>query len=556
MDFSQISTLLVAAAIFGLLARLLKQPLFIGYLFAGFFLSLVGVISDTNQLQSLSQIGVTLLLFILGLEMNIGELPSIGKVALITGLGQVVITFISGLLISLLIGFGFVPSLFLGVALSFSSTIIVVKLLAEKKDLSSLYGKLAIGILLVQDFFAISFLVFLSGIEGGGFSYQNYLLTFIKAFGLISFVWFVSKKFIPKIFEKLTLNSQEMMFILSIAWVMGFSYFVHGPLGFSLEIGGFLAGLALSNLPEQLEIGSRMRPLRDFFLTLFFILLGSQLAIGDTTFGLLAPAMLFSIFVLIVHPLSIMSILGFLGYRKRTSFFTGLTNAQISEFSFIIMSVGLSLGYIDSKFFSLVIIIGAITMTTSSYLIFGAEKLYKKISKYLSIFERDITKEGVFIKSLNYNDHVVLIGCDRTGKSLLKYLVKKGYRLIVVDFNPNVYKKLTAEKIECLFGDIEDPEILNASNLRQARIVISTISNFSDNMAVLEYIRGEKRPLTLMTAAFSNDALRLYEAGANYVIVPSIIAGEHMRHIIKSYGTKGERLIKAGHSHFKRLTYM
>ena len=142
MDFSQISTLLVAAAIFGLLARLLKQPLFIGYLFAGFFLSLVGVISDTNQLQSLSQIGVTLLLFILGLEMNIGELPSIGKVALITGLGQVVITFISGLLISLLIGFGFVPSLFLGVALSFSSTIIVVKLLAEKKDLSSLPNQL------------------------------------------------------------------------------------------------------------------------------------------------------------------------------------------------------------------------------------------------------------------------------------------------------------------------------------------------------------------------------------------------------------------------------
>lgn len=556
MEFSQIAVLLVVAGIFGIVARFFKQPLLIGYLLAGLFLGITGAVGDTHAVSSLGQIGVTLLLFLLGLEMNLAELPSIGKVALMTGIGQIAFTSTIGFFLARLLGFPSLPAIYIAIALTFSSTIIMVKLLSEKKDLSSLYGKIAVGFLLVQDFVAVAILMFLSGIGDGNMGIAQYLIIGVKAIILFIVVWILSRRLLPYIFDKFIAASPELLFIVSIAWALGFASLVAGPIGFTLEIGGFLAGLALSNLPEHFQIASRTRPLRDFFLTLFFLYLGTQLVVGGGVLTVLPAAIALSLFVLVGNPLIVLTIMGFLGYKKRTSFLAGLTVAQISEFSLIIVIMGKSLGHLTQNHVAMVVMIGVITMTASTYLILGADKVYGYIKKYLSIFERGGKREKAYVVESKLEDHIVLVGCDRTGKTIAVSFLKKNIPFLIVDFNPDVFTKLTAENMPVIFGDITDEDIIEASNLDKARMVISTTSNLEDNLTLIAYLRSVRAaPVSIFTASMRNEALKLYEAGANYVIVPDVVAGDHIKHILRAYGTKGGRLSKAGKLHFNRLIF-
>jgi Kef-type K+ transport system membrane component KefB len=556
MDFSQLALILVVAGVFGIIARSLKQPLLVGYLFAGLTLSEFGIISDTSSLEGLGRVGVALLLFLLGLEMNIGELPTIGKTALLTGIGQIVFTSAMGYLLSLLLGFGFTQSLYIAICLSFSSTIIMVKLLSEKKDLSSLYGRIAVGFLLVQDFVAVIILMLLSGLGQGTNTPNQYVMILIKAVLLFAGTWFLSRKILPKFFEKIAASSNELLFIVSIAWALGVSAFVANGLGFTLEIGGFLSGLALSNLPEHLQIASKTRTLRDFFLTLFFFLLGTKLIISGNILIILIPSVIFSVFVLVGNPIIVMAIMGLLGYKKRTSFFAGLTVAQISEFSLILIAMGATLGHVNQNVVAMVVLVGVITMTISTYMILGADEIFRKIKSHISIFESKNPKEAVLTNKINMVDHIVLVGCDRTGRSIAAYFKKRNITYIVVDFNPTIYKKLSADNTPVIFGDINDPEVMEAANLDKARMVISTTSNLNDNLTMLEYIKLLHTSIvTVFTASTKNDAIKLYEKGATYLIVPDVVAGEHIKHIMRTYGYSQKRFIKLGKGHFNRLIY-
>lgn len=554
MDFSQISSILVVAGVFGLLASFFKQPLIIGYIFAGIVVGSIGVIPDLESLRSLGQIGVTLLLFLLGLEMNLKEIQSIGKPAFLTGLGQIFFTSAIGFFISLTLGFKILPSIYIAIALTFSSTIIMVKLLSEKKDLFSLYGRIAIGFLLIQDIVAILILMFLAGLS---VSQQNfsYLLFFVKGLALFVVVWIISKRIAPSIFDKFKLISPEILFVVSVAWALGFSSFVQSTLGFTLEVGGFLAGLSLSTLDEHLQIAAKTRPLRDFFLTLFFILLGSQLVIGTNSLSLIPKALVFSLFVLVGNPIIVLIIMGFLRYKKRTSFLAGLTVAQISEFSLILMETGQKLGHVSSDDVVLVTLVGVITMTTSTYMILYADKIYLRIKNYLNIFERQKTIEQAYLQETKLKNHTVLVGCDRTGRSLAVYFKNKKIPFVVVDFNPSVYSRLTSERIPIVFGDINDAEILDIVGVSNSKILISTINNLSDNLAILEYIRSlREKPLTIFTSSLKSEAIKLYEAGCTYVVVPEVAAGDYIKHLLKSYGDS-EALVKRGKKHFERLIF-
>ena len=553
MGLTEISILLASAAGIGIVARILKQPLLVGYLFAGALLTFFGVVKDQAALASMGRIGIALLLFLVGIEMNLRELPSLGKVALLTGIGQILFTSFFGFLIALFLGFGIVPAMYIAVALTFSSTIIIVKLLSEKGDLGSLYGKIAVGFLLVQDFVAVVILMFLSGIGKGGFGLGNFLIIGIKAIVLFVAVWFLSKKVLPSVFEKIVGTSSELLFITSIAWALGIAALIGGPLGFSFEIGGFLAGLALSNLPEHLGVAAKTRPLRDFFLTIFFLYLGTQLLISD--FGaILTPAIIFSLFVLIGNPLIVLIIMGVMRYKKRSSFLASVTVAQISEFSFILMAVGASMGHLSQSHVAIVIVVGVITMTISTYLILYSEKIYLRLKNALGLFERENTQEQAFEKEISYSDHIVLVGCNRVGMTILPYLKKKKILTLVIDHNPKVFNTLTADNIPTLLGDIEDPDILDKTQLNKAQLVISSIPYLGDNLILLEYIRHlSRRPAVILKAQGKADAVKLYESGASYVIIPDVIAGEFLRHVFVSHGINEQRIKKMGKSHFKRL---
>ena len=556
MNFQEIAILLVAAGFFGIIAKLIKQPILIGYLFAGFFLAATGFVGDNTYLQNLGKIGITLLLFLLGMEIKIHELFQFGKTTLVSSLVQIIVSSILAFFLSLMMGFDFIASLYIAFSLSFSSTIVVIKLLSEKKDLASFYGRLTVGILLIQDLVVILLLMFLSSAKSYDVGIINYALVGVKGVVLLFLVWFLSRRILPRLFERFISSSQELLFVGSIAWALGIALFIAGPLGFTLEIGGFLAGLSLSNLPEHVEIASRTRPLRDFFLVIFFLYLGTQLAIGQTMLFVVPQALILSMFVLVGKPLIVMITLGILGYKKRTSLLTGLSLAQVSEVSLILVALGASLGHIKREVVSMVVLSGAITMTFSTYMILYADKIYRLVGKYLSIFERKKAREEVLVSTPKMIDHIVLVGCDRTGRNLVNYFIKKNVPFLVIDFNPKVFTALSAQKIPVIFGDVSDSDILQTANVASARMLISTSGNLADNLSLLEYVSQTNRDLkTIFTAPLKLDALALYENGASYVIVPEIVAGEHIRHLLRIYGTKGEKLVKAGKSHFNRLMF-
>jgi hypothetical protein len=324
-------------------------------------------------------------------------------------------------------------------------------------------------------------------------------------------------------------------------------------LGFTLEIGGFLAGISLSGISEHLQISSRTRPLRDFFLTIFFLVLGMEALIETNIFSVLNIALIFTLFVLLLKPIIIMALIGFLGYKKRTFFLVGLSLAQVSEFSFILMTVGKSLGQVGNIEVSGIVLSGILTMTLSSYMVMSADKIYSKISKYLKIFERRSTKESALLYKTNLEKHIVLVGCDRTGSSILPFLRRKNFAFVVVDFNPKVFRWLSSENIPIIFGDINDEDIQEAANIRKARMVISTVSDYTDNTRLLESLSSESDIITLFTATERREAVKLYEKGATFVIVPEVVAGDYIKNLLKVRRSNKENWIKLGKNHFNRL---
>ena len=331
--FFEIALIVCVAAIFAGVFRVLRQPAILAYILTGVVLAPLGLLSIESHdfLRTLGEVGITLLLFMIGLEIRIKELPTIGRVALITSVFQIIFTFGLGFAIAALLGFDILSSSYIAIALVFSSTIVVVKLLSDKRDLGSLYGKIAVGILLVQDFLAISILILLSGFKNGGMvSPDQVILIGLKAVVLVGWIVVLSQKVMPRIVG-LFAKSSETLFLISLAWLFGLSAFVSsGVIGFSIEIGGFLAGLALSNSIVNYQIIAKARILRDFFIILFFVILGVQMDFANIS-AVIIPAIILSAFVLTLKPLIVSFIMGGLGYRKRTSFLTGISLAQISD---------------------------------------------------------------------------------------------------------------------------------------------------------------------------------------------------------------------------------
>lgn len=556
MSFSEISLLLVVAGLFGIIARFLKQPLLIGFLFSGLLLNYLGFIEDHSLLDNMGKIGVTLLLFLVGMEMNIREIPTIGKIAFTAGIGQIVITSALGFLVALALGFTPISAIYIAIALTFSSTIIIVKLLSEKDDVNSLYGKIAVGVLLLQDLVVVFILMLLAGLKDGNFGLFPFVILIIKALILFSLVWYLSKEILPKMFGKIVGNSQELLFTVSIAWALGVATFVGGPLGFSFEIGGFLAGLALSNLPDHLGVSAKTKSLRDFFLTIFFVTLGSQLVVSGIG-EMLPKVIIFSLFVLIGNPLIVLILMGLMGHKSRTSFLTSVTIAQVSEFSFILMAMGKSMGHITESDLALVVLVGAITMTGSTYLILGSEKIYTKLKKVLKYFEKKNTKEDVFVRPVDYKNHVVLVGCDKIGTSVLSYFRKHKLQTVVIDFDPSVFTRLSSESIDVLLGDVTDPEILDLAKIVDSKIVVCTVPNLEENISIIRNIKNYRnKPVFIGSANSRLDTIKLYEEGADYVLNPDLIAGEFLRHMFLSHGFNLGRISRMGKSHFNRLMYL
>jgi len=533
--------------------RWLKQPLILGYVLAGIILgpALLGLIYEPEVIRVLSTFGIAFLLFLVGLELDWAKLKVIGRPSLLLGFGQVLFTACFGYGLIKLFGFATLPALYIAIALTFSSTIIVVKLLSERQALESLYGRLAVGMLLIQDFIAIFALILLSGFAGGAVP-SPAELTFIllKGAGLILLALLSGRYLLPPLFMKLA-HSSEMLLLSSIAWCFGFSLIsIIG--GFSIEIGAFLAGLALARLPYHLEIVGRVRSLRDFFITIFFVLLGSQLLFANLA-SLTLPFILLSLFVLIGNPLIVMIIMGLMGYTKRTGFLVGLTVAQISEFSLILMHLGYRLGHVTAQEVALVTLIGITTITLSSYLITYGDNIYRWLAPYLKIFERKIITEHAS-EEFQLANHAVIIGCDRLGEKLVDAVQELNLPLLVIDFDPETVARLRLRGVRCIYGDMSDPEIYDRAQLSLAKIIISTVPDLNSNRLLLQ--EAKRRGLTApvyVTADTWLDTRSLYAAGADYVVFPHYLSGEYMSALLRQLADKPEAIRQQRAKHLSEL---
>ncbi|PIT92208.1 MAG: sodium:proton exchanger [Candidatus Harrisonbacteria bacterium CG10_big_fil_rev_8_21_14_0_10_42_17] len=536
----ELAIVVFIAAVLGIIARLLNQPILLAYLVTGALIAGFDVFhfESGETLQTFSDLGITFLLFLVGLEMNYEAVRLVGRQSLVIGIGQILFTSGIGYVLSSALGFSPLYALYIAIALSFSSTVVVIQFLSDKKDLNSLYGKLSIGMLLVQDVVAIVILVLLASIETDGVpSALPIIFTFVKAFLLFGGTLWLGRSLMPRLFDTIG-RSRELLFISSLAWVFMVAAFVEN-IGFSIEIGGFLAGLSLANSSENFQIANRVKPLRDFFILIFFVLLGSSVTLSSFS-GLFLPIAILSLFVLIGNPLIVFVLMGLMGYRKRTTFLTGVAIAQISEFSLILAALGLRIGHLDETIVSMITAVGVVTILISSYMITHADTLYRLLSKPLSIFERAKTIEDGS-RGKKFDRPYILVGFGRTGQSVAYNLPKK--ELLVVDFDPEVIEKLKRNRFQYVLGDIADPEVSERINLSEARLVISTAQDLESNFTLLEYVhelqpRGqEEKPMDLnrsfrrvrvvVSANDEYDAALLYEKEADYVLLPHFVAGEY-----------------------------
>lgn len=555
--FYELTLVLIGAGIIAYVLHFLKQPSIIAYIIAGLMIGPIGIYKMHNGeiLHGLAEVGITLLLFMVGLDLDLSQLKRIGKAAIYTGLGQVVFTCLIGLGIIKLLGFDTLPALYIAIALTFSSTIIVVKLLTEKKDLHSLYGKLAVGIFLIQDVAAIFILIFLSsytGMQSSPFAELgltgNIILTIAKAFMAgVAVVW-LSRHVFPHLIKTIG-KSDELLLIFALGWSLGLASVFSLPIvGFNAAIGGFVAGLALANTGVHHQISGRIRSLRDFFIIIFFIFLGSQLVFSSVSEALV-PAIILSLFVLIGNPLIVTLILGFLGYKPRISFMTGVTVAQISEFSLILMAVGLAAGHVTQTDVTVVTMVGIITIALSSYGILYAEKLYQMLQGPLEWFNFKRKRDDLVEPEPQLHDHIVLVGAHRLGTHIINSFGKKHNNVLIVDFNPDIIHFYGEKGFRVLCGDIADPYIQEVANLDSAKLVIATIPDFHDTLALLEFVkRAKKRIKTIVAASDEHEAEKLYKAGADYVLMPHFIGGLHLANIVEvNHDLSGLRKLKQQH---------
>lgn len=532
--FYQLSLVLALTTGLVLVGRLLRQPPILSYIVTGFLVgpSLLGLITDGNAFETFSQIGVALLLFMVGLGLNVTIIKSTGKPVLFTfaviaiGLGSI------GYGVSTLLGFSATERWLMALALLFSSTIIVIKALSDRKGLSRLYGQLAIGVLLLEDIVATIALLFVSAAAGTGTTLSDVGLLGVKAIGLAAGLTVAGIWIMPR-FSKTLASSQELLYLFATAWAFGVASAFWWA-GFSIEIGALFAGVALAHLPYAQQVATRMKPLRDFFIILFFISLGMRLGV-DGIGAAVVPALIFSGVVMVLKPLLTMLALGLLGYTKQTGFKSAIYLSQISEFSIILVVLAESLTLVSSELVAVITLTMLITITLSTYLVKYDEFLYRKLEKILSIFEREEVKREVRALSAY---PLILLGYHKGGYEFIRTFRKMKKPYVVLDYNPDVIEELEHMHVHHIYGDATDLELLDEIGVHASELVVSTIGDAATNKLIVGHIMRRNRTAIFICHASSFDeAEELYEKGASYVILPHFIGSEQINNFIRKNGS-------------------
>ncbi|HQT35093.1 MAG TPA: cation:proton antiporter [Thiobacillus sp.] len=535
--FQEIALLLAAAAAIGALAIHLRQPLILAYIVVGILAGPVafGWVTAHDPLDLLAQVGVAVLLFTVGLKLDLHLVRRLGAVALATGLGQLTFTILFGYLLGLALGMDHLKAIYVAVALTFSSTIIIVKLLSDKKELDSLHGRIAVGFLIVQDIAVVVAMMTMSSlnmVEAGGVAATLGMIALkLSVAGLLLAV--AMRYLLPRLLD-LVARSQELMLLFAIAWGVALAT-LGEAIGFSKEVGAFLAGFSLATSPYREAMSSRLNPVRDFLLLFFFIDLGAKLEFQAFE-GQILSAMVLSAFVLIGNPLIVMAIMGYMGYRKRTGFMAGLTVAQISEFSIVFIAMGVTLGHVGGDALGLVTLVGLVTISVCTYMVLNGQPLYERLKPWLRVFERRTPfRESAAAGETETVPEIIVFGQGRYGGRLMRRLHEQDVATLGVDFDPEAVRLARRHGLDVRFGDAEDAELPATLPLRQARWVVSTLPDANINRALIAALRAHGYTGRVAAAAHNEaDADALKQAGAEQVFHPYYDAADYAAEMLEN----------------------
>ena len=523
--FGEFALLLLISAAAGAIAVRLRQPVLIAYIVVGIVAgpAVLGLVSAHDQIDLLAQMGIAVLLFLVGLKLDVQHVRHIGPVALATGLGQLAFTIFFGFLLILLLGKSVMEALYVAVALTFSSTIIIVKLLSDKRELDSLHGRIAVGFLIVQDLAVVLAMMGMSAMRGAeDAAVADVIVSLVWRIAAAALLLYVLMRHVlPRVVRAMA-HSQELLLIFVIAWGTGLAALGEWA-GFSKEAGAFLAGFSLASTSYRDAINARLSGIRDFLLLFFFIDLGAKLDFS-TLGGEIWPAVILSLFVLIGNPLIVMAIMGYMGYRKRTGFLAGLTVAQISEFSIIFVAMGISLGHVGVEALGLTTLVGVVTIAISTYMILYSHPLYDKLAPWLNLFERKRPYRELVVERHHRDPDqpdVLVFGLGRYGGRLALGLKEEGIKVLGVDFDPELAREMRRKGLKVRYGDGQDPNFLDELPLAGASWVISTLPDVNANRLFLHALKERGyRGEAAIVAREEEDGIALKQAGAPVVLYP------------------------------------
>ncbi len=545
--------IIVTATVLSILARKTGQPTIVAYILTGIVLGPVligvaedlgltpliaqlgldiiphpfGAVTESELTHLMSELGLGFLLFLLGIEMNLKDIEELLRPITNIAIWQTVLQTSLAFIIPLVLGFTMMETVVIALCTVFGATPVIVKLLNDKGEINSLPGKIDVGVLILQDIYLVIILALFSADSLTNPSEIGFQL--VKIFSLIALIgglsYLLAQNLLPRLFKKIG-NDRHAFFIHGLAWAFIFIT-ISVNLGLDIEVGAFLAGLGLGQMPYRNELKERIRPLTDFFIVIFF----SSIALTLEPSNLYAywfQALIASIVLMVGNFMIMFYLINRLGFDSMTSFLGSINMTQVSEFSLVVGGLAVTQGYIGNDILGYLSLMALLTMTSSSYLINYNKQIFAKVEHLLERFDNNHEWS-----SKEMEDHVVILGYDNLARNTVAELEEHGEEIMIVDRNPENVEELSNSKYEYIFGDASHGEIRKDAGLDRAKIIISFVPDLSLNKQLLR--STEEECVRVVKARNFEEAGELYDLGADYVIIKNMLSGDRLGDQLKAY---------------------
>jgi len=541
---TDIAICIIAAWVVAVASQVARQPLLLAYLVAGFAIGPHGFewITDTHSIATISEIGLSLLLFMIGLEIDLKKMASAGKVITFTAAAQIVGCVLLGWLVFDWIGpaQNRLEALYLGVAAAMSSTVIIVKILYDKRELGTLAGRVTLGVLVMQDVFVILFLAIQPNLKNPAIG------PLAQAFGnvilLLSVAFLASRYVLPPVF-KFVARLPELVLVGALAWCFALAGFAD-YLKLSSAMGALIAGVMISTFPYTLDVVAKVTSLRDFFVTLFFVGLGMLIPVP--TVACILWTVFFCLFLIASRLGTVFPVLYSMRQGYRVSLLPAINLCQMSELSLVLLALGKASGDVSDNIIGIAAFAFAFLAIGSTYAILGNDALLRKAAPWLRKLDLHDLDHTLFLAREDAKPRrICVLGFSWAASSLLAEIERSRPDLIpeivVIDFNPVVHEKLKQRNVHAVYGDITARDVLHHAGVARAEVVICSLPNMvlkgADNLKILRQLRELNPDAKIVVhAELLSDIPVLYAAGANYVTAPRLLEADDLLQVIKAAG--------------------